>query len=115
VETSSFAARAARTPLARLLVMAAAATTGLAGVVTATGAAVVSVITAVGEANARRSNAEIDRRLEAVETRVNADFGLGLETETRQKKDAELAAEIERLRADWRRELEAEHAPRRRR
>jgi hypothetical protein len=96
-ETPSMMARAARTPLARLLVMIAAATTGIAGVVTAIGAAVVNVVQAVAEANARRSNAEIDRRLDAVETRANGDFGVKLETKSRQEKDAEITAELERV------------------
>jgi hypothetical protein len=94
-DTPSMMARAARTPLARLLVMLAAATTGIAGVITATGAAVVSVVNAVAEANARRQNPEIDRRIEAVETRVNGGFGLPLEVETRQKKDEEIVKELD--------------------
>jgi uncharacterized membrane protein YccC len=77
--------------------MIAAACTGVAGVVTAIGAAVVNVVQATAEANARRSNAEIDRRLDAVETRVNGRFGLDLEEKARREKDAEITAEQERL------------------
>lgn len=101
-ETPSVMARAARTPLARLLVMIAAACTGLAGVVTATGAAVANVIASVAEANARRTNGEIDRRIEAVETRVNGRFGLDLEEKARREKDDELLREIESVRAECR-------------
>jgi hypothetical protein len=95
-------ARAATTPLARLLVLIAAATTGAAGVITACGAAVVNVIDSVADAKARRTNVEIDRRLDAIETRVNGDFGLKLETETRQKKDEALELSIEALKKEVR-------------
>ena len=92
-------ARAARTPLARLLVIIAAACTGVAGVITATGAAVVNVIATISEANARRTNAEIDRRLDAVETRVNGGFGLPLETKTRIENEAKVADELTQIKA----------------
>lgn len=98
----SFMARAT-TPFARTLALVIAASTGLAGVITATGAVVVNVIDATTEARARRTNAEIDRRLDAIETRINGDFGLKLETETRQKKDEELNAAIERIQESRRR------------
>lgn len=106
----------ARVPLARLLILVAAATTGLAGVITATGAAVVSIVDAVAAAKARPANVEIDRRLDAFETRINGDFGLKLETETRQKKEAEFDGRLDKMRA----ELEAlknarDESPRRRR
>ena len=100
VETPSVMARAARTPLARLLVMLAAATTGIAGVITATGAAVVSVVNAIAEANARRQNPEIDRRIDAIETRVNGRFGLDLEEKARREKDEAIMREVERLRLE---------------
>jgi hypothetical protein len=93
----------ATTPFARTLALVIAASTGLAGVITATGAVVVNVIDATTEARARRTNAEIDRRLDAIETRINGDFGLKLETETRQKKDEELNAAIERIQESRRR------------
>ncbi len=92
-------ARAARTPLARLLVMIAAACTGVAGVVTATGAAVSNVIATVAEANARRTNVEIDRRIDAVEARVNGGFGLPLETKTRIENEAKVSDEITKIKA----------------
>jgi hypothetical protein len=95
-------ARAAVAPFTRTLALIVAASTGIAGVVTATGAAVVNVIDSVTESRARRTNAEIDRRLDAIETRVNGDFGLPLETKTRQEKDDELEQEIERLRSEMR-------------
>lgn len=101
-ERPSFMARAAQTPLARILVLAATAATATAGVVTATGAAVVSVINAVAEANARRSNVEIERRLEAVETRMQGRFGLDLEEKARQAKDEELAEELALTRGELR-------------
>lgn len=99
-ETPSFAVRAARTPLARLLVLIAAAATALAGVIAAIGSATTSIIGAVADAKARRTNVEIDNRLNAVETRVNGDFGVTLETQTRQKKDEELAAAVDGVRAE---------------
>lgn len=86
-----------------MLALIVAACTGLAGVITATGAAISNVIDSVAEAKARRTNAEIDRRLDAIETRVNGDFGLKLETETRQKKDDELEKAITVLRERMRR------------
>ncbi len=105
-DTPSMMARAARTPLARLLVMIAAATTGIAGVVTATGAAVVQVIDSVAEANARRSNVELERRIDAVETRANGKFGLDLEEKARLKKEEETEDELARIRSRLRK-LEA--------
>ena len=98
----SFMARAAATPLTRTLALIVAASTGVAGVITATGAVIVNVIDSVTESRARRTNAEIDRRIDAIETRVNADFGLPLETKTRQEKDDELEHKIERLQDEMR-------------
>jgi HAMP domain-containing protein len=88
-----------RAPFLRTLALVAAVCTGLAGVITATGAAIVSIIDAWAETSARRTNAEIDRRLDAMEKRVNGDFGLTLETTTRQKKEVETADEIDRLKS----------------
>ncbi len=99
VPSTSVLARAAHTPLARLLVMIAAATTGIAGVFTALGAAVVQVVDSVAEANARRSNVELDRRIEAIEVRVNGRFGLDLEEKARQRKDDEVDEELGRVRS----------------
>ncbi len=97
--STSYMARAATMPLAKLLALAVTAATALVGLVTATGAAVVQVINATAEANARKSNTEISRRLDLVETRVNGDFGLPLETKARQAKEAEVEDELGRLRA----------------
>jgi hypothetical protein len=82
-----------------LLVLIAATCTGLAGVITALTAGVVSVVNAVAEANARRSNVAIEHRLDAIETRVNGGFGLPLETEARHKKEVEFEAELTRIKA----------------
>jgi hypothetical protein len=95
-------ARAAHTPLARLLVMIAAACAGVSGVITALGATVVSVVDSVAEANSRRSNVIIERRLTDIETRVNGRFGLDLEEQTRRAKDDELAEAIDALRLEVR-------------
>lgn len=96
----SLMAKATKTPLLRVLALVAAASTGVAGAVTATGAAVVSVINAVAEAKRPANYAEIERRFAALEVRVNGDFGLPLETATRQKKEAELEASIEAVRVE---------------
>jgi len=98
VPSTSYIAKAADMPLARLLALVVTATTALVGLVTATGAAVVQVIEATAEANARRSNVEIERRLGAVEVRVNGDFGLPLETKARLAKEAEVEDELGRIR-----------------
>ncbi len=86
-----------------MLALIVAACTGLAGVITATGAAISNVIDSIAESRARRTNVEIDRRLDAIETRVNGDFGLKLETETRQKKEAEIEESIRALKERMRR------------
>ena len=91
--TPSIMAQAARMPLARVLIVIAACSAAVTGVVTAIGAAVVNVITALRPA----SNNEIRAELDAVKTRVNGDFGVKLETETRQAKDAEIEKKIEAL------------------
>lgn len=91
-----------RYPLARVLALTAAAGTALAGLVAALGASVVNIIEATTEAKARRTNAEIEVRLQAIETRVNGDFGLPLETKARQEKDDELAEDLARLRLEFR-------------
>lgn len=112
--TPTFGDKMARTPLPRLIALIAATCTAGAGLVTATGAAAVNVIEAWTDAKARRTNAEIDRRLDAIETRVNGDFGLPLETAARQKKDAEIDDEISRLRAELREQAARPATPRRR-
>jgi hypothetical protein len=91
--TPSLMVQAARLPLARMLIIIAASSAAVTGVVAAVGAAAVNVITALRPA----SNAEIRTELDAVKVRVNGDFGMKLETETRQKKDAELEKKIEDL------------------
>lgn len=87
-----------RYPITRTLALIAAAGTALAGCIAALGAAVVNIIEASTEARARRTNAEIEVRLQAIEARVNGDFGMKLETETRQKKDEELERELSAVR-----------------
>jgi len=91
--TPSVMASVARVPLGRLLVVIAASGAALTGVVAAIGAAVVNVIVALRPP----SNVAIEQRLQAVETRVNGDFGMKLETQTRQEKDAELEKKIEKV------------------
>ncbi|HEX9641818.1 MAG TPA: hypothetical protein VGB13_10960 [Candidatus Krumholzibacteria bacterium] len=85
--------QATRLSFGRTLVLIAAAGTAVSGIIAATGAAVVNVITAMRPP----SNVEIAKRLDGMETRLNGDFGLKLETETRQKKDEELDKKIEKV------------------
>lgn len=85
--------RSAKVPFLRMLMLIAAASAGVTGIVAATGAAVVNIIAALRPA----SNADIAKRLDGIETRVNGDFGLGLEVQTRQAKDDELKKAIEEV------------------
>jgi hypothetical protein len=91
VLTPSVMASVSRVPLGRLLVVIAASGAAVTGVVAAIGASVVNVIVALRPP----SNADIERKLQAIETRVNGDFGLPLEQKTRQEKDAELERKVE--------------------
>jgi hypothetical protein len=88
--TPSVMARADKIPLVRLLIIIAAVSTGVGGAAAAIGAAVVSIITALRPP----SNAEIMKRIELLETRVNGDFGLPLEVKTRQDKDEAIEKRI---------------------
>jgi len=88
----SMAARAAQLPLARLLAVIAAAATGIAGIITALGGAVVNIIAALKPS---QEHGQLSRRIDAIETRVNGDFGVTLEAETRRKKDEELGKAVE--------------------
>ena len=94
--TPSVMATAQKVPLFRVLVMIATTGAAVSGVIAAGATAAVSIITALRPA----SNAELKQKLDAIETRVNGDFGMKLETETRQKKDEELKTELDAVKSD---------------
>lgn len=91
--TPSVMAKAAKLPLLKQLVIVITAATAVSGIITALGAAIVNIITALRPP----SNYEIERRLDAMETRLSGDFGMTLETQTRQKKDEELGTKLDKL------------------
>lgn len=84
--------RASQLPLARLLTLIAAAATGVAGIITALGAAIVNII---HEARPSMEATEIRKEIEAIKLRADGDFGLGQERTTRQEKDAELKKAVD--------------------
>lgn len=91
--TPSVMASVARVPLGRLLVVIAASGAAITGVVAAIGAAAVNVIVALRPP----ANVVVMQEIEALKTRANGDFGLKLETQTRQEKDAELEKKLEKV------------------
>lgn len=102
----SLMAAASRQPLARLLIIIAAAGTSIAGVVTALGAQIVNIITSLRPQSIAALRAELEPRLSDVEKRANAEFGLKQEVTTRQDGDERLGRAIEAL-ANQAKECEA--------
>jgi hypothetical protein len=89
-------ARAEKVPLLRTLAIIAGACTGIAGVITACGNAVVNVISAQRPA----SNAELLQKIEKVEQRQDGREGVELEAKARRAQIEELRVELATLKAE---------------
>ncbi len=96
--TPSIAAAADKVPLAKWLVIIGAVFTGATGFVMATGQVIVSVLNASRPVTIDNVRRELDERLQKVEARAKADWGLTAETNARlehEKKVDETTGKLE--------------------